>query len=233
MTAATDLIQDALEMLGVYGPGDTISAADLGRVHFILNSMLDEWAAETIFVYQLASLSAAVVSGTAQYTIAESGATVTAPRPNRIAYGNAAATFTVGDTTTPVNVVSAIEFQSLQAYAPSPGTPDTLYYQPSYPQGFLNLLPMPNAAGTLAFSAWQPVSSFPELSTEVNFAVGALDAVRDNLAVASKPYFRDSQIDPIVVQRAAEAKDFLRYQGLNSRATMGRFTLTTNPRKPD
>jgi hypothetical protein len=232
-TSAQDLIQDALEMLGIYSPGDSISAADSARTLFILNSMLDEWAGETIFVYQTVALTGPIASGTAQYTIAEAGATVTAPRPNRIAYGNGAASVTVGSTTTPVNVVSAIEYQSLSAYSPAPGTPDTLYYQPSYPQGLLNLLPTPNAAGTLTFAAWQPVISFPELSTEVTFAVGGLDAVRDNLAVAAKTYFRDAQIDPLILQRAAEAKDFLRYQGINSRATMGRFTLTTNPRKPD
>lgn len=233
MTTATDLIQDALEMLGVYGPGDTVTSADAARCLFVLNAMLDEFASQNIFVYSLESLTVDVVSGTAQYTIGENGATVTAPRPGRIAYGDAAATITIAEASTPVNVVSAIEYQSLLAYAPPPGTPDTLWYNPTYPLGQLNLLPTPSAVGTLAFTAWQRLASFANLETAANLAVGVLDALRDNLAVAAKTYFRDAQIDPIIIQRAMLSKDFLRYQGLSSRAMMNRFTLTSNPRKPD
>jgi hypothetical protein len=232
MPTAADIIRDALEAIGVYSPGDSITAADNGRALSLLNAMLDQWAAQTIFVYSVVSLTCPVVQGISQYTISESGVNVTAPRPDRIAYGPGAATITVGTTATSVNVVSAIEYQSLQAYGNDQGTPDTLWYNPTYPRGTLNLLPTPSAAGTLTFAAWQRLFSFTE-EADVTLAVGVLDALRDNLAVEAKPYFTDSQINPILIQSAATSKDFLRYQSLNSRASMNRFTLTTNPRKAE
>jgi hypothetical protein len=320
MTTATELIQDALEMLGVYAPGETVTAADSARSLFILNALLDELASQNIFIYQTTQQVALLAPTQATYTIGEVGANVTAPRPQRIAYGDSGASlsspglgsgYKVNDTgsvtggggtggtyiitsvapggivssfniaaegadyTTnasaatatggaqpgsgtgflisitaaggaitesalvgsvfgaPVNVVSAIEFQAFAANSPPNGMPDTLNYNPTYPMGTLNVLPAPSAAFTLSFTSWLRLTRFPNLTAPFTFAVGVLDALRITLAVYAKTYFRDAQIDPIIVQAAAMSKDFLRYQSLNSRAMLNRFTLVSNPRKPD
>lgn len=232
-TTAQDLIQDALEMLGIYSPGETISTADSARCLFVLNSLLDELAAMNIFVYALTPTTVTIASGTSAYTIGPSNTpAVVAARPDKITMGPGAASITVGGTASPVNVVSSIEFQALSAANPTSGTPDTLWYNPTYPQGTLNVLPAPSANGTLNFTAWKRIVSFPDLSeTSFTLALGVLDGVRDNLAVAAKTYFRDAQIDPVIIQRAMASRDFLRYQGQTSRAMFNRFVLSTNPQK--
>lgn len=231
MTTAIDLIQDALEQLGVYAPGETISEADAARVFFVLNATLDEMAAQNIFIYQLTPLTANLVVNKAAYTIGPNSADITSARPSQITYGQSAASATISATLSEVNVVSAIEYQALLANAPLPGRPDTAWYNPTYPLGTLNLLPAPSAVGTLIFQAWFRIVQFATLSQDYEIAVGVLDGLRDNLAVAAKAYFTSAQLDPIIAARAMVARDFLRYQAQTSRAMFNRFTLASNPAK--
>lgn len=319
MTTARDLIQDALEMLGVFSPGENLDAADAARSLLVLNALMDELAAENIFVNSVNQINLGLTIAKPTYTVGSIGADVTASRPYTIAYGedaanvsspgrgsgyeindtgiisvgssnatyiitaivpggavagysltnngtaystNAAATTATGGPQpgegtgfqlsitasggaitastfvgsvigAPVQVVSMIEFQSLAAYTPSAGQPNTLYYRPSFPLGLLNLLPTPNAALTLSFQAWQRILNFPTLDTSFSLAVGVYDALRQNLAASVKTYFRDAQIDPMIIQAAAASRAFLRYQSINSRALMNRFVLPTNPQKPN
>lgn len=319
MTTARDLIQDALEMLGVVAPGETIDAADIDRMLIVLNDLLDELAGENIFVNGQTTLTTPLTATKPNYTIGQSGTpSVAAPRPLAITYGQSAAALSSTDrgvgyavndtgiinvgsanaayiitsvalggavsgyrltnlgtayTTTaaattitsgpqpgigtgfalsitgsggpitgssliggiigaPVQVVSMIEYQSLLAYAPPPGQPTALYYNPSYPLGILNLMPAPSSVLNLAFKAWNRIVNFPTIDTGYDLAVGVFGALRENLAVAGKTYFRDAQIDPLIIVSAAASRAFLRYQSINSRAVLDRFVLPTNPQKP-
>jgi hypothetical protein len=133
----------------------------------------------------------------------------------------------------PVNVVSQIEFQALAANNPANGTPNTAVYNPSFPNGTITVLPTPAAPLTLTFTGWYRLARFPNLVADYILAVGALDCLRDNLAVYAKTYYREAQIDPVIVMRAAQSKDFLRYQAQTSRAMFNRFTLSTRPQKQE
>ena len=82
---------------------------------------------------------------------------------------------------------------------------------------------MPKASYTLSFTPWLRLPAFATLTQDYDLAVGALDALRDNLAVAGKTYYREAQIDPVAVMRASASKDFIRYQGMTSRAMFNRF----------
>lgn len=319
MTTANDLINDALEMLGIKSPGEPDDAADQDRMFIILNALLDELAAEQVFVYGMTIINVALTINKGSYTIGESGTPdITAQRPPTIAMGPNAATlsspsrginYAVNDTGTitvgsgnatyiitavapggavsgyrltnagtayatnaaattapggpqpgvgtgfvlsitasggailasalvgtvigaPVEVVSSIEFKAMAAYAPAAGLPDTLNYLDSYPTGTLKILPAPSSVLTLTFQAWSRITAFPTLVTAYTLAVGVFDALRQNLAVSGKTYFRDAQIDPLIVQAATVSRAFLRFQSINSRAMLDRFQLPTNPAKP-
>lgn len=318
-TTARDLIQDAMEMLGVFSPGEENSAADADRMFFVLNALLDELAAENIFVNGMIALTVPLVVAKVKYTIGTSGADIIAPRPQTVAYGQnsaevssadrgtnyavndtgivnvssanatyiitavaaggavagysltnngttyttnaAAATVTGGPQPgkgtgfqlsitassgpitasafvgsvigAAVQVVSMIEFQSLSAYTSTPGQPNSLWYKPSFPLGEIDIIPAPSAILNLTFNAWFRIVNFATLDSGYTLAVGVLDALRENLAAAGKTYFRDAQIDPMILQSAAASRAFLRYQSINSRALMNRFVLPTNPAKPN
>lgn len=231
MTLASDITQDVMEMLGIYSPGETVSAADGARLLALLNQHIDELSAQQIPVYQITAATGTLTAGKSVYTIGLIGADITAARPDRISSGDGAATVTIASVTTNLKVVPSIEFQARSAYNPASGTPDTLWYNPTYPLGTITLLPNPSAGGTFAFNPWSVLASFATLSTAATLAVGVLDALRIGLAVKAKSYFKDAQLDPVIAATAVEAKDFLRYQSQTSRAMFRRFTLSTAPQK--
>lgn len=233
MTTASDLIQDSLEMLGIYAPGETVSATDTARALAALNILIDEFASQNLFIYQYIPLSFSAVVARPSYTVGQSAsATINTTRPKQIVYGDAAATFTVaGPTATPMNVVSAIEYQALAGFTPANGVPDTLWYNPTYPLGTVTLLPSPAVVGTVAFSVWEILQTFASAATAANLSVGVQEVLTDVLAVKLKSYFSQGQLDPIVAIRAMGARDILRYQSMNSRATFNRYALSTNPAK--
>lgn len=233
MTTARDIIQDAIEQMGVYSPGETISDADAARGLDTLNIMIDEWGLSNLFIFQINSLSVSVVSGTAAYTVGlAGGATVSAQRPWRVTYGPAASSITVTGVTTPVNVVSAVEFQALLGNAPVPGLPDTLWFSSDYPLSTMTVLPTPNVNGTLSVPAWNRLAAFPAYDTPFTLAPGHEEGLRDNLSVELQPYFRDAQLAQSIVMAAMESKKFLLYTGVASRATLHRFPLSTPQSRP-
>ena len=232
MPAAQDLVQDALEMLGIYAPGETMSSADAARGLSSLNIIIDEFASQQLFIYQFVPVSFETIIKNPMYGIGQgAGATVNTARPSQVVTGEQEASITISGTKTEINVVSAIEFKSLAGYAPAAGTPDTLWYNPTYPNGTVNLLPTPTAVGTVLFNAWEILQSFANLDTKASLAVGVQEVLTDMLAVKLKSYFSEGVLNQVVAARAMGARDILRYQSMKSRATFNRYALSTNPAK--
>lgn len=226
--SAQTLITNAFQSIGVYAAGQSLASTDSTIGLTVLNMLLDEWANENIFVQQYTATTLTITPIKASYTIGPTGADLTAPRPNNIEYGPGAASCTVSAVTTAVNVVSQIEWASIFSISPGTGTPDTLFYDPTYPRGILNLSPTPNASGTVTFNAASVLSSFPTLGTTAILAIGVQNAVQNNLALDLLPYYRSlAQPNPRLMADGAEGKDFLRYGSITSRAMMGRRLITT------
>lgn len=222
--SATDIITDVLQKLGIYAPGESVAASDMVRGFTTLNDMLDQWQNEYLFVFSLTTTTLTLQNQAGAYTIGPTGSATNIPtgRPNKIQMGAGAASVTIGSVTTPVNVVSQLEWSAIQSVDPGVGVPDTLFYDPQYPAGVLNVAPTPNAAMALSFYQLVPFTSFPNLNTAYAFSQGTADALKCNLAVCAKPYFNNAQIDPAVVVRSETSKEFLRTTGVTSRAMLKR-----------
>ena len=234
ITAQT-LIQNAFESIGVYAPGETLASADSSTGLYVLNMLIDEWASQGIFVQQYTTLSISITSGKASYTIGPVGADVTAARPISVEYGPTSATVTVSAVTTNMNSVSSVEWSAIQGNSSSSGTPDTVWYDPQYPLGVLNVSPTPNATGTLQVNAFSSVvTNFPLLSTSVALSIGSQNALQNNLALALIAYYKDINIGPAPRLQAdgAEGKYFLRYNSLTSRAMLNRRMITAGQSPP-
>ena len=67
--------------------------------------------------------------------------------------------------------------------------------------------------------------------TKADLAVGVQEVLTDMLAVKLKSYFSEGVLNQVVAARAMGARDILRYQSMNSRATFNRYALSTNPAK--
>jgi len=227
---AQDLIVNAFVLIGVYSPVQTLTSTDANYGLSQLNTIIDEWQEENLFCQQLIARTLTISNGKSSYTIGPNGSpSLVAPRPNAIEMGPSEASVTISATTSPVNVVPAIEWEMIQSINPGVGTPDTLYYDPQYPLGVLNLAPTPNAAGTVSFNAMQVLNSFADLaSTSYLLAQGVQNALQSNLALSLMPsYAGTRQPSPRLMADAAEGKDFLRYGNIVSRAMLNRRMITT------
>lgn len=230
MTTALDIITDALQNIGVYSPGEQISAADSATCLTVLNDMIDQWNEEYIPVYALTTVTGNIVGAQLTYNVG-SGAAFNIARPIAIQFGPQAASCTISSVTTPINVVSQLEFENIEKTNAVAGTPLYAFYDPQYPVGVLNINPAPAASsGTITISAWVAAATLAALSTSNVFASGAVRALKTNLAVRLQAYFLDSPISQALALESIEAKGALEYTNMVSRAMKRRHKMQREPR---
>lgn len=224
MTTTLDIIQQALENSGTYAPGEILSDADAELGLSVLNQTISKWQMENVYVNQLTAYTLTLVIAKSLYTIGQ-GQDIDAARPESIQMGQGQASTTISAVTRPVNVVSQLEWTFIDDAAPSVGRPTVLWYDNQFPFGKLNVSPVPSAVGTLTFSANTAIQSFADMTTDITFAYGVREALQDSLALELKPFFgpQNGQIDPVIIGKAAEGKKFILYNGVVSRAMLGRF----------
>lgn len=210
MTTAMDIIQGAAEELGVYGVGEVMSAADTTRGLSVLNDMVDMWSNESLFCYAILEQSVALTVGKSSYTIGTSGgADLPITRPIRILDGPGTAY--VQDTNGNnygMAVVPRDTWNMLgnRSNLITSNFPDTLFYDPQFPLGVINIFPVPNIQYTMFFDSYQQISEFASLSTAVSLPPGYNAALRHNLAIELQPFFADAKISPVIVELAGKSK---------------------------
>ena len=205
MTTALDLITGALIDLGVYAPGETVTDADAEYCLGKLNDLLDSWSNESLACYANLEQSVVLQVGVSQYTIG-SGGMIAAPRPLRIQTGPGAAYITdFNNNVFGVDVIPQDQWNMLGNRTVTSNIPDTIFYDPQYPLGIINVYPTPSIGYTLYFDSYLQLSEFSSLSTTVSFPPGYVRAIKSNLAIEVKPGFKDAQIDPIIVEVASRS----------------------------
>jgi hypothetical protein len=206
MTTALDLIQDSLEQLQVYAPGQPITAADGARGLSVLNSMLDSWSNENLSCYAILEQSAPLVPGKSTYTIG-AGGDINVTRPIKIIDGQSAAYLqdNLGNNF-PVDVVAQDVWNDYGNRTVTSTIPTAIFYDPQFPLGKINVFPVPTLAYTLFWDSYLQLTQFSSLSAQLTFPPGYQEAIRNNLSVRLKPYYKAGPIDQIIVALASESK---------------------------
>ncbi len=194
MTTAQDLINLALWDLGQYAPNETPSSADSALGLVKLNNMLDSWSNEKLACFADLEQSLSLLVGVSQYPLG-AGSLYSTVRPLAITTGPGAAYVqdSLGNNFD-VNVVERAEWNQIGTRTVTANIPDTIFYDPQFPQGILNVDPVPNMAGyTLYFDSRLPLGNFSSLATVVSLPAGYVAAIEYNLALELMPAFG---IDP-------------------------------------
>lgn len=211
MTTALDMISAALKKLGVFASGETIDAASAADSLKALNDMLDSWSNEALACFAIQEQSVTLVAGKSSYTIGPGG-DVNGIRPLRLIEGPGAAyLLDTNENRYPVSVVPRDKWNEIwNIVSTTSNLPDTLFYDPQFPLGTINIYPAFN--GTLGvalyFDSYAQLSGFAGLTTAVSLPPGYVKAVQDNLALELAPYFKPDNWQPpaLLLKQAAESK---------------------------
>lgn len=206
MSNAREIIQDSLEMLRVYAPGETASPVDYARGLTVLNDMMDSWSNESLTTFAWKTQTFTLVPGQYQYTVG-TGGDINSTRPLRVS--DAPGSAYLLDTNLNrylMDVVDQLTWNIQTTAVANSDLPDHLFYDPQFPLGIINVWPTPSVGYTCSFLSYLQLTDFTTLDNAVSFPPGYKLALTTNLAIALKPYFQTAEIDPITIKRASDSK---------------------------
>lgn len=206
---ALDLITDALMGIGVYAPGEPITAADSSFCLSRLNTMIDSWSNESLLTYNILEQSGTLIPGQWQYTIG-AGGHFNMTRPLRIidSPGSCYIQDANGNRYN-LEVVPRNRWNLIGNITQvTANFPNTLFYDNQYPLGVINLHPIPNVGWTLYFDSYLQLTDFVALTTQLSLPPGYQAAIQDNLSVELWRFFKPdgAPIPPTTLAIAARSK---------------------------
>ena len=206
------LINSALRMINVLASGEQPSAAEQTDALTILQQMIDEWQAErlTIFTIQRTGQQGGpqtfpLVSGQQTYTLGPGG-NFNIPRPARIErmslewLSNPAQPLEL-----PLEMVNEQRWQTVPVKAITSTLPTVVYDDQAFPLRNLSFWCIPTVVSNVIIYYWQPLNTFTDLVTDVQFPPGYFKALRYNLAVDLAPEF-GRPLPPEVAMQAMASK---------------------------
>lgn len=220
-TTALTLITGALDLLGVYAPGESIPAADTKDGFRRLNQMMSSWMVQPLTIpvttRETFALTANKGGPSNPYTIGPGGDFDTL----RPANGFTQVGLVLGGTTPPVEMMRAIltddGWASIQVKDLSSPLFTSLYYNPTFAGGLgtINLWPIPdNALHRVALYFEQQISEFADLSTSYTFPPGYEEAIEYNLALRlAAPH--GCRVSPDVATLATKSLAAIKRRNLN------------------
>lgn len=208
MTQSTgrEIIQDALEMLRVYSTGEDASSADMARGISVLNDIVDSLSNESLVCYTILTQTFTLVPNKYQYTVGPGG-DINGPRPLRVL--DAPGSAYLLDTNLNrymMDVVDQLTWNLQTTAVADSNLPDIFFYDPQLPLGVVNVWPTPTTGYTCSFLSYAQLTQFTTLDTEVDFPPGYKLMYATETAIGLKTYFKNAQLDPVVVERNSKAK---------------------------
>lgn len=170
-----------------------------------LNLLLQEWSNGN-GIYRATRESFNCVSGTASYAIG-TGQTWDSTRPTRIIA--AFCRDSGGSTDYPINAYHGAADYAALGLKSTPGRPDRLYYEPSYPYGSILLYPTPDAAYAVHLYSHKPFAAYTATDDDLALPPEFEPALKFNLAVELAEEF-GKQISPVTATRAQQTLDALK-----------------------
>lgn len=204
MATALDLIKSAMKKIGVYSIGEDPSADEAEDGLNSLNSMLDSWANENLFVFAKTMDSIPIPASTTSITIGPTGSYVT-DRPVKI---DASTYFQLQGVSYPIVLWGELEYNQITVKSTG-GIPAGIFPLMTYPDIELTFWPVPSDPMTLVLWSNKLIRSFPDLVTDLDLPPGYQRAIEFSLAEEIAP---DYEVEPpqTVVRKAAQARKNLK-----------------------
>lgn len=202
MTTAATIIDRGAEILGYKDPDEALSGNDAANFLGVLNSMLDAWNGQRLYIVSVLEVSQSV-SGL-PITIG-SGGTINVPRPVRMEDG---AFIRASSTDYPFTWITRTEYDSIAVKSQAGTQANYGYYEPALPLGKIYLWPYPSSAVELHLQCQVQLTEFADLTTDYPLAPGYRRALEYSLAEELAPGRR--ALDPKIEKLAMAARRSIR-----------------------
>lgn len=205
--AVASIILDSLRELGIYQPGQALSAADGDFGLTRLNQLFDNWNAQKEAVWVEEFKTFTFVPNQQDYTIGPSGAdfTVANNRPVDIDGGNVLLNNVSPVVSNPLNVRDYQWWLNLTVRAVTTTFPTDVYYEPGWPNGTLHFWPKPTAAYGLELVMRNTLATVT-ITQSVTMPPGYQNAIMLTLAEDIAAAYTGAEAPAPTVKKAQQAR---------------------------
>ena len=189
----TELIDKALQLIGVIAPGETPAPEERADALSVLNNLLANWNAQQLPLFSV-KLDIVPLTGAASYTLAS--------RPMRI---KSAQVLAANGTAQAPALIDAVGWASVTDKSRTGVYAEVLYCDYGYPTATVTLSPRP-ASGTLEIYSYRRLAEFASLAEVIDLPPGYERALRYALAIDLAPEYGRT-VTPEIGASAMEAKN--------------------------
>lgn len=223
MATVLNVITRSMKALKTIGATETPSAADATDALEVFNAMLDSWNGEGLASYQVREQSHTLVVGTSQYTIG-SGGDINTTRPIDIvqAYIQDSSNYRYL-----MKIVPRDKWNQIGQLTITSQIPNTLFYDPQFPLGVINLFPQPLEAWTLYFDSLLQQVTYSSTAQSISIPPGYERGYVLNLAVELMGAGYPSMLKPeelgALINNASDAKANLKRNNIATREVIANY----------
>lgn len=199
-----DFLAATLAEIRVARAGDVLAADDQDLALLLFNELLEALNAESRAVYSDAFTSYVLTPNLQPHTIGPSGTFTATQRPVTLEGANLVLTNVTPNIRVPLTLRDSAWWLNLRARGVTSSVPIDLYYQPTWPNGNLNLWPVPTTAHSLELETRVLLLSVAVGDT-MNLPPGYQQALRLTLAeLCASPF--GQQVSQTTAAKAREAR---------------------------
>ena len=178
---AINIVYRALRLIGVLESGETPEANVANDALYVLNCIIKSLNNEGLIAYSTVNDIFSLVAGTGYYTIG-SGGTFDTTRPQEII-----SAFIRDDSDYDHNLklIGRKEYDRLYYKDASTNIPTQLYYNPTYPLGYIYLWPIPAEAYTIGITQNVQLTEFASLAATASVRARSIFCLKLSFSCSS------------------------------------------------
>jgi hypothetical protein len=204
MSKAIDIINRAYTIVGTRALGESLDGELISDALGVLNSMIDSWRTEDLYVSTVAESILQLTPGQQSVTIGP-GMQIDMPVPQKVEEGAFCRSSGIDY---PMDIIQQIQYEQIQLKTAPSSYPSALFYNRGYPSGTIYLFPVPAGLLELHLPLAQQLIEFVDVETDYPLAPGARKAMEYSLAVELLPPGR--QLSNVTIQIGANARRVLK-----------------------
>jgi hypothetical protein len=163
MSTVLDLITAAILEFNGVAPGEDLPAAEAVFGLNKLNLLLDTWATDDLYVYNKDFTVYTLIPNHQPHTIGPVADFVVTQRPVKIEAANLVLTTSTPNQRIPLGIRDDDWWADQRIRSLANTTPSDLFYSPNWPNGQINLWPVPTLAYGIELETWVLLSKFVDI----------------------------------------------------------------------